>query len=386
MFHSVEQMDQRAPEQHGPAVRTPKHLAGWSFASLVACALITACGGHHEEHEGHAHGRYPATSAFVTDTVVQRDYVSQIRSVQHIELRALEEGYLQDVYVDEGQHVKEGQLLFRIRPVLFQAEVEKAKAEVDYAEIEYNNTKALADSSVVSPNELAMSKARLAKAKAKLSTAQAHLAFTEIRAPFNGIVGRFHVRKGSLLDGGDLLTELSDNSEMWVYFNVPEAEYLAYTRSKEAGHGTKVRLLMADSEFFDQAGEITAIESDFDNKTGNIAFRATFPNPKGLLRHGQTGNILMTADLNNVLLVPQKATFEILDHRYLYVIDKDSVLHARRIAIGPELQHLFVVSEGLEKGERFLLEGLRKVKDKDKVEFAYVVPDSVVKHLDLYAE
>ncbi len=347
--------------------------------------LFAACG-HGEEHEGHEHGRYPATSAFTTDTTVQRDYVCQVRSVQHIEVRALEAGYLQDVLVDEGQHVKEGQLMFRIRPVLYQAEVEKARAEAEYAEIEYNNTKALADSNVVSPNELAMSKARLSKARAELGVAQAHLGFTEIRAPFNGIVGRFHVRKGSLLDEGDLLTELSDNSEMWVYFNVPEAEYLAYTRSKEAGHGTKVRLLMADSDMFDQTGEITAIESDFDNRTGNIAFRATFPNPKGLLRHGQTGNILMGSELNGVLLVPQKATFEVLDHRYLFVIDKDSVLHSRRVEVGPELQHLFVITEGLEKGDRFLLEGLRKVKEKEKVAYTYVAPDSVVKHLDLYAE
>ncbi|MBX2972030.1 MAG: efflux RND transporter periplasmic adaptor subunit [Flavobacteriales bacterium] len=347
--------------------------------------LLAACG-HHEEHEAHAHGRYPATTALSTDTAVQRDYVCQIHSAQHIELRALEEGYLQDILADEGQHVKEGQLLFRIQPVLYQAEVEKAEAEVEYAGIEYNNTKALADSNVVSPNELAMAKARLAKAKAKLGMAKAHLGFTEVRAPFDGIMGRLEVRKGSMVEEGDLLTELSDNSAMWVYFNVPEAEYLTYQKNALAGHGTKVKLLLADTELFDQTGEITAIESDFDNKTGNIAFRATFPNPQRLLRHGQTGNILMASALNNVLLVPQKATFEVLDHRYLFVIDADSVLHTRRIAVGPELQHLFVITDGLAKGERFLLEGLRKVKDGEKVGYDHVAPDSVMKHLGLYAE
>lgn len=348
--------------------------------------LLAACGGHHEEHEGHAQGRYRATAAFVTDTLVHRDYVCQIHSIQHIELRALEKGYLQEMLVDEGQQVREGQLLFRIKPILYQAEVQRAQAEAEFAEIEYRNTKQLADSNIVSPNELAMARARYDKAKAELGVAEAHLGFTEIRAPFDGIVGRFHVRKGSLLDEGELLTELSDNSSMWVYFNMPEAEYLAYAQNQKAGQGTKVQLLMADSDLFDQEGEITAIESDFDNTTGNIAFRATFPNPNRLLRHGQTGNIVIGTRLKDVMLIPQKATFEVLDHRYVFVVDKDSVLHTTRVELGPELQHLFVVEGGLKKEDRFLLEGLRKVKEGQHVDFAFVEPDSVVSHLELYAE
>ncbi len=358
-----------------------------SILPLVLVALLTGCGGHHEEgHEGHEQGRYTATSPLLADTLVQRDYVCQIHSIQHIELRALEKGYLQDVLVDEGQQVKEGQLLFRIKPILYQAEVQRAQAEAEFAGIEYRNTKVLADSNVVSPNELALAKARYDKAMAELSVAQAHMGFTEIHAPFDGIVGRFHVRKGSLLDEGELLTELSDNSAMWVYFNVPEAEYLAYKKSALAGQGTKVQLKMANGEIFDQEGAITAIESDFNNTTGNIAFRATFDNPQGLLRHGETGNILMASDLKNVLLVPQKATFEVLDHRYVYVIGADGVLHTTRIRTGAELQHLFVVTEGLKKEDHILLEGLRKVKDAEKVEVEYLLPDSVVKHLGLYAE
>ncbi|HMC96662.1 MAG TPA: hypothetical protein VKG92_03355, partial [Flavobacteriales bacterium] len=123
-----------------------------------------------------------------------------------------------------------------------------------------------------------------------------------------------------------------------------------------------------------------------NNTTRNIAFRATFPNPQGLLRHGETGNILMDSELKGVLLIPQKATFEVLDHRYVYVIDKDSVLHTTRIEIGPELQHLFVVDHGLEQDDHILLEGLRKVKDKEKVGYEFAPADSVMKHLDLYAE
>ena len=367
-----------------------KHIAELLYQRVlpvfVLGGLLGGCAGHHDEHEGHMHGRYPATTPLLTDTVVQRDYVCQIHSVQHIELRALEKGYLQDMLVDEGQQVREGQLLFRLRPALYQAEVQRAQAEAEFAGIEYRNTKSLADSNVVSPNELAMAKAHFDKAKAELVMAQAHLGFTEIHAPFDGIVGRFHVRKGSLLDEGELLTELSDNSTMWIYFNVPEAEYLAYQRKALAGNGTKVKLKMANGEQFDQPGEITAIESDFNNTTGNIAFRASFRNPQRLLRHGETGNILMDSELKGVLLIPQKATFEVLDHRYVYVIGTDSVIQSTRIEVGPEMQHLFVVEDGIGKSDRILLEGLRKVKDKEKVDFELIAPDSVVKHLDLYAE
>ncbi|MEZ4740600.1 MAG: efflux RND transporter periplasmic adaptor subunit [Flavobacteriales bacterium] len=354
--------------------------------SLGAVLLISlsACGQKHQEEA--LPEQFLVTTPLRADTVVSRDYVCQIHSIQHIELRALEKGYLQEIYVDEGQHVKNGQLLFQIRPVLYKAEVSKAEAEVEFAEIEFRNTKSLADSNVVSRNELALAKARLDRAKAELAMAEAHLGFTEIRAPFDGIMGRFHVRKGSLLDEGELLSELSDNRSMWVYFNVPEAEYLAYARSTEEEQGKQVRLIMANGEEFEAKGEITAIESDFDNSTGNIAFRATFSNPHGLLRHGETGNILMDTPLMNALVIPQKATFEILDHRYVYVVGSDNELKSTPIGIQHELQHLFVVNEGLKETDRILLEGLRKVKDKQRIECRVVSADSVMNHLELYAE
>lgn len=123
--------------------------------------------------------------------------------------------------------------------------------------------------------------------------AQAHLGFTEIRAPFNGIMDRFQKRLGSLIDDGELLTTLSDNSKMWVYFNVPEAEYLNYIRKVKTKGEQNVLLQLANKELFDLHGVVENIEADFNNENGNIAFRATFSNPKGILRHGETGNILM---------------------------------------------------------------------------------------------
>src|SRR5688572_1569977 len=240
--------------------------------SILACmAFLAVAGCRHDEREKHDDTKFIVTSPVKKDTLVYHEYVCQIRSVQHIELRALEKGYLQNIYVDEGQTVKKGQLMFQIMPMIYEAEMQKAKAEVNYAEIEYLNTKNLADSNIVSANELALANARLNKAKAEFSLAQAHLAFTTIRAPFDGMMDRFHVRLGSLVDEGEFLSTLSDNSKMWVYFNVPETEYLDYATKAKSDSPLKVKLQMANKQIFEHIGVVETIEADFNNETGNIA-------------------------------------------------------------------------------------------------------------------
>lgn len=352
---------------------------------LSLCALLsnTACKTEKEEKEHKT--EFLVTNPIKLDTSITKEYVSQIHSIQHIELRAQERGYLEKIYVDEGQYVKKGQLLFKIMPKLYEAEMSKAQAEAEFAEIEYKNTKRLADNKVVAPNELAMAKAKLAKAKAELSLAQVHLGFTTIKAPFDGIIDRFHVRLGSLIEEGDLLTNLSDNSKMWVYYNVPESEYLDY-KAKAENTKPRVNLLMANNKMFDYPGIVETIEGEFNNETGNIAFRATFPNPKGLLRHGETGNIEMVLLYKNAIIIPQKATFEVLDKKYVYVVDKDNIIKSREITIAAELPHLFIVKDGLSLNDKVLLEGIRLVKENDKIHYKLEKPQTVLSKLELYAE
>ena len=351
---------------------------------LLALLCFASCKSVKEEKE-------PETKFFVTsplkmDTSVTKEYVSQIHSISHIELRAQEKGYLQNIYVDEGQFVKKGQLLFKIMPKVYEAEMQKARAEAKVAEIEVQNTKSLADRNVVSKNELAMANAKLDKATAELALTKVHLDFTEIRAPFDGIMGRFQVRLGSLVDEGELLSTLSDNRQMWVYFNVPEAEYLNYKVGDDSNSPINVNLLMANNELFPYAGLVKTIEADFNNETGNIAFRATFPNPKGLLRHGETGNIIVKQPLANALIIPQKATFEIMDKKYVYVVNKDNVVQLRPITIAAEMPDLYVIGEGLTSNEKILLEGIRKVKDDEKISYTYQNPASVMAKLKLASE
>jgi membrane fusion protein (multidrug efflux system) len=353
------------------------------LAGLCALLCHTSCKNQEKKEETEA--KLLVTTPLKIDTSIVKDYVCQIRSGRHIELRAQEKGYLEQSFADEGKFVKKGQPLFQIMPKLYGAEAEKAQAEVNFAEIEYQNTKKLADSNVVAPNELAMAKARLNKAKAELSLSQVHLQFTSINAPFDGIIDRLQVRPGSLVGEGDLLTTLADNSKMWVYFNVPEAEYLDYSgqANKDA---QKVKLLMANHQLFKYPGVVETIEADFNNETGNISFRATFPNPDGMLRHGETGNIEMEIPLKGALIIPQKATFEVLDKKYVYVVDKDNRVKSREITIDAEMNDLYAVKSGLAENDKILLEGLRKVKENDKINYELENSRLVVSRLKLPAE
>ena len=351
---------------------------------LFACLFHTSCETKKEEKKEHV--AFLVTNPIKKDTTIIKDYVSQIHSIRHIELRALEKGYLKSIFVDEGQHVKKGQPMFQIMPNIYQAELQKAKAESNAAQIELQNTKLLAEGNVVSQNELAMANANLDKANAEVALAQTHLSFTKITAPFDGIMDHLEAREGSLLDEGELLTTLSDNSKMWVYFNVPEAEYLDYITSTDKDVKKEVGLLMANNKQFNQKGIVETIEGEFNSETGNIAFRATFPNPDGILRHGETGSVLMSIPFKDVIIIPQKATFEVLDKTYVFVIDKNNVVKQKEITIGAELPHLFIISKGLSQNDTILLEGIKMVRNNQKIETKFLEPTKVMSELDLYAE
>lgn len=351
---------------------------------LTALLCLASCTSKKVEKQEQDH--FTVTSPIRIDTSFVRQYVSQIKSVRNIEIRSQEKGYLQNIYVDEGQTVKAGQLLFRIMPKVYEAELLKAEAEARSAEIELKNSKTLADKNVVSKNEQAMSQSKLDEAKAEVSLAKLHLSFTEIRAPFDGTIDRIPLRLGSLVDEGALLSTLSDNSEMYAYFNVSEPEYLDYQTNVKDRADKKVTLLLANNQPFDRKGNVEIIESEFNNETGNIAFRARFPNPDKLLKNGETGEVQMLVPLHQALVIPQKATYEIQDKKYVFVVDSKGVVKSRNITIASEMPDLYVVSEGITENDRILLEGVEKVKDNEKIKYEYQAPQGLISHLRLKAE
>jgi membrane fusion protein, multidrug efflux system len=341
---------------------------------------------------GHHEHTIVVTSPVRKDVISTQPYVCQIHSCQHIEVRALEGGYLEKISVKEGQAVKKGELMFKILPVLYQARLDSEDAEVQRLYIELDNAEALLKKGYVAAPEIALKRAEVAKAKAKLNLARAELSFTSVTAPFDGIVDRQRNQQGSLIEEGDILTTLSDNSLMWVYFNVPEKDYLAYKadldKDKAGGNQEhlQIELRLANHELFPQHGKIGAIEADFNNTTGNISFRADFPNPDGLLRNGQTGTILIHTTLKDVVVIPQRATFEILAKRYAFVVDKDNVVRQRDITLQSAQDDIFVIEKGLDRDDKIVLEGIRQVRDGDKIEYEFRAPDDVLGNLKYHAE
>ena len=355
-----------------------------SGIALSILLLMVGCNKKKEEKEEVT--VYPVTVPVVMDTVINKEYVAQIQSVKNIEVRAQEKGFLEKIFVDEGQYVHAGQTLFRIMPKLYQAELLKAKAEVEQASIELKNASTLAGNNIVSKNERAMAKAKLDAANAEMKLAQIHLSFTDIKAPFSGIINRLPLKLGSLVDEGDLLTSLSDNTNIYTYFNVSEPEYLSY-QTHVADRGTdQISLITANGEVYPEKGLIQTIEGEFDNETGNIAFRAKFPNPNKLLRNGETGKVQMTMPVHNALIIPQKATYEIQDQKYVFVVDKNGTARSRNVKIAYELPDLYVVGSGLSKGDQILLEGVQKVKDDQKLKTKFQDPKKVLQSLKLKAE
>jgi membrane fusion protein (multidrug efflux system) len=332
-----------------------------------------------------SHTTYEVSKPLVKDLTMNDEYVCQIRAIQHIEIRSLEKGYLQNVLVDEGEIVRQGQLLFQIKPTVYEADVQKSEAEVELSKIELQNNQALVEKDIISATEATMSAAKLAKVQAELELAKTHLGFTEIRAPFDGLVGRFgDIRLGSLLEENQLLTTLSDMHRIWVYFNVPEAQYLDYMKNRRLSQN--VQLELANKEIYPEPGTIEVVESDFNSTSGNVAFRARFANPHALLRYGQTGKILWPKQTKQAVIVPQKSTFEILDKRFIFVVDKTGVIHEREIKVAREAPNVYIVASGINPDEMFLLERQNKLDKGDKISYKLIDPQSAIASLDLYAE
>lgn len=310
------------------------------------------------------------------------DFVADIHSLKNVELRARVNGYIEKIWVDEGQTLKQGQLIFSITNQNYREEVLKCRAvlknalaEAKSAELSFNNTKVLVEKNVVSPTELEMAQSKLdamlakvEEAKSLEATALLNLKYTEIRAPFDGIIDRIPNKVGSLINEGTLLTTISDNNEIFAYFNVTEKQYLDLFTMEELKNATKVQLILANGKVHSYMGKIETIDGEFDKNTGNISFRARFPNPELLLKHGASGKVRLMRALSKACIIPKKSTFEIQDHIYVYVVDKNNKISSRTIQIKQVVQNGYVIKSGLSESDAIIYEGLQMAKEGDVIQ------------------
>lgn len=325
--------------------------------------------------------KFQVINPVISDTVYTNEYVAEIQSVQNVEIRARVKGFIEKIYVDEGKSVQAGQVLFTLSSKEFKedllqanAQLKSALAELKSIEVSTKNTRLLVEKNIVSKSELETAEARkealeakIEESKSAISVAELNLSFTQIRAPFGGVLNRIPNKTGSLVEEGTLLTTISDNREVFAYFNVSEKDYLDYITSSEKGKSKEVSLLLSNGNLYSRKGIIETTESEFNRSTGNLAFRAKFPNPDQILKHGSSGKVLVKNELKSALLIPQKSTFEIQENTYVYVLGNDNTVQMRKIIPSIRLPHLYVVSSGLSLNDQIIYEGIQRVKEGDKI-------------------
>lgn len=320
---------------------------------------------------------YSVVKPLLVDTVYQEEYVAEIHALQNVEIRNRVKGFIDQIHVDEGKAVAAGQLLFTLSSRMFRedllkanAQFKSATAELKAVEVELKNTKMLVEKGIISKTELEMVQAkkeavqaRIEEANAAISLAKLNLGFTEIRAPFNGVINRIPNKRGSLVEEGTLLTTISNPQEVFAYFHFSETDYLNFVNSGNQDHFSVVDLKLANNALYNYKGKIEVSESEFDPSSGNIAFRARFPNPDALLKHGGNGKVIITKPLRNAMLIPQRATFEIQDKVFVYVVNDQQVVRQRAIVPKMRIPHFFVVDKGVGARETIVYEGVENLKD-----------------------
>lgn len=342
--------------------------------SLIAGSLI---GCKKEEQKAELTPEFPVTRVIHRDTILYQEYVGDINALRNVEIRARVQGYLDHIYVDEGDQVKAGQALFRINDEEYQAELARAKANLSTMtaealaeQLEMNRLKLLVDKNVLSKTEWDLATARhqaaqakVEEAKSAVSRASIMLSHTLIRAPFDGVIDRIPFKIGSLIDEGTLLTTVSDLASVYVYFKVSEAEYLHYMKSKRDSRNGEIYLLLADGSVHPHRGEIETMDGEFDTSTGTIAFRARFENPEKLLKHGSSGKIRLATIVEDALMLPQKATLEIQDKTYVFLVDANNKVKMHPFTPQKRFSHFYIVESGLQAGDRIIYEGIQNVRE-----------------------
>lgn len=365
-----------------------KLLKATSFilAGTTMMTVMSSCGGSQQQQQAPAPEIATITLSPSTSEV-ESAYPALIKGKTDIAIRPQVTGFITKVHVDEGQHVRKGQTLFTIDQVQFKAAVDQAAAAVSAAQtavktaqLTADNKKMLLDKNIISPyewqladNDLQNAKSGLAQANAALVNARKNLAYTTVTAPSDGVVGTIPSREGSLASPSSAqpLTTISDNSQVYAYFSLTEKDLLELSdngrRTLDAAIDSmpQVQLRLADGNIYPVSGKVATVSGVIDNTTGAASVRALFDNPNGMLRSGSTGAVLMPHSSDNVIVIPQKATFELQDRRFVYTVNDSNKVASTPITVAPFNDgKTFVVTSGLKAGDRIAVEGIgTKVKD-----------------------
>jgi membrane fusion protein (multidrug efflux system) len=345
-----------------------------SLLGTIGALLILASCGKKEEQAAAAPPPmpFPVQTIARQDATVYEEYTANLEGQQNVEIRPKVNGFIQKVYVDEGQVVRKGQLLFKLETQMLNQDAAAAKANVSAAQVEVDRLKPLVDRKIISNVQLETAKARLAQAKADYNSVAANISFGTITSPVNGVIGSLPYKEGSLVSSSSEmpLTTVSDTKIMRAYFTMNEKQMISFSRQFEGStlaaklkNTPNVNLLLADGSEYEEHGRLETVNGLVNSGTGTTEFRAEFPNPQAILRSGSSGIIRLPIEHKNVLLVPQNAVFDMQGKQMIYVVGKDNTVKSKIITTSTTAGLNFIVADGLEEGEVIVTEGASKLKD-----------------------
>jgi membrane fusion protein (multidrug efflux system) len=303
--------------------------------------------------------------------------------VQDVQICPKVQGFITQINVKEGQTVGAGQVLFVLDNATYQAQVRQSQASVNTAQaacntakLNYENSLKLYENKVIGDFELQSAtnsyesaKSSLALAQAGLASAKEMLSFCYVKSPAAGVVGTLPYKKGTLVNTASVLTTVSNNSQMEVYFSLTEKDALAMAQAEGGqnaamGAMPNVQLQLADGTVYAHEGKVTKMSGVIDAATGSIQVIALFPNPERLLKSGGSGSIIIPKSNSDAIVIPQSCVSEVQNKKFVYLLDKDNKVKYTEIKVDPQNDgNNYIVTEGLKVGDKYVTNGITKLTD-----------------------
>ena len=342
----------------------------------AATVLLASCGGG-GGRPSFGDNEYPVVTVGTSSTQMQTTYPATIKGVQDVQICPKVQGFITQINVKEGQTVGAGQVLFVLDNATYQAQVRQAQAAVNTAQaqcntskLSYENSQKLFENGVIGDFELQsaansyeQAQASLSAAQASLSNAKEMLSFCYVKSPAAGVVGTLPYKIGTLVNTSTVLTTVSNNSSMEVYFSLTEKDALSMTQAS-LGEMPSVQLRLADGTIYNHEGKVTKMSGVIDAATGSVQIIALFPNPEKMLKSGGSGTIVIPRSNSDAIIIPQGCVSEVQDKKFIYLLGEDNKVKYSEIKVDPQNDgNSYIVTEGLKVGDKYVTNGITKLTD-----------------------
>ncbi len=346
--------------------------------STVALLILASCGNKNEQQQMPPSGppTVPVMTVAKTDALTYQTYAANLEGQQNVEIRPKVNGFIQKIYVDEGQVVRKGQLLFKLETAVLNQEANAGRAVVNAAQVEVDRLKPLVERKIISDVVLETAKAKLAQAKSTFSSTQANIGYGTIVSPVDGVIGSLPFKEGSLVNATSEmpLTTVSDTRNMRAYFSLNEKQLLQFNKNFAGANTAEklknvgdIELTLVDNSIYNQKGKIETINGSMNAATGSTEFRAKFANPEGLLRNGSSGEVRIPVMRHDIMLIPQVAVFDVQGKQMVLKIGAENKVESTIITIDGSDGDNFIVIDGLKEGDVIVTAGVTKLRPGTQV-------------------